>query len=135
MYQAGTLSGNPVAVTCGLKTLDILKKSDYTKLSNMSEKLMKGFAEAAKEYSIDFTYDFEGGMFGFAFSKEKLNNFDDAKNADVEMFKAFFQGMLKRGIYLAPSAFEAGFVSFAHTDADIENTIKAARETMAELKS
>ena len=135
VYQAGTLSGNPVAVTCGLKTLDILKKSDYTKLSNMSEKLMKGFAEAAKEYSIDFTYDFEGGMFGFAFSKEKLNNFDDAKNADVEMFKAFFQGMLKRGIYLAPSAFEAGFVSFAHTDADIENTIKAARETMAELKS
>ena len=99
------------------------------------EKLMTGFAEIAKELSIDFTYDFEGGMFGFAFTKDKLKNFDDAKAADVNLFKAFFTGMLKRGIYLAPSAFEAGFISFAHTDEDIENTIKAARETMLELKA
>ena len=133
VYQAGTLSGNPVAVTCGLKTLQILKDSDYSELDKKCEKLMKGFAEVAKECSLDFTYDYQGGMFGFAFSKRKLNNFDDAKAANIELFRAFFNGMLQRGVYLAPSAFEAGFLSFAHSDEDIENTIKLARETMLEL--
>ena len=96
---------------------------------------MEGFAAAAAEAGVDFQYDYEGGMFGFSFSKTPLKDFDDAKGADVELFKAFFTGMLKRGVYLAPSAFEAGFLSFEHSDEDLESTIAKARETLLELKA
>lgn len=136
VYQAGTLSGNPVAVACGIKTLEILGRQNfYENLSARSEQLVTGFKAAAEEAGVPMSVDFEGGMFGFFFSKDPVHNYDDAKRADLVAFKKFFQLMLDEGVYLAPSAFEAGFLSSAHTPADIESTVAAARKSLKQVKS
>lgn len=135
IYQAGTLSGNPIAVSSGLATLRELKDNvNFDELSRLTKKLVEGLAEAAKEFSIPFSCDCEGGMFGFFFTDARVDNFQGACKADIEIFKKFFWGMISEGVYLAPSSFEAGFVSVAHTEEDINYTLKSAKKVFASLR-
>jgi len=135
VYQAGTLSGNPIAMTAGLKTLELIsEKGFFEALEAKTTKLVSGLQRAADEIGIPFTTNQVGAMFGFFFSEEKnIRRFAQVTKGDMNRFKAFYHGMLDEGIYLAPSAFEAGFVSSAHTDQDIEQTIAAAKKVMATL--
>ena len=131
VYQAGTLSGNPLAVTCGLKTLDLIsQKSFFPDLTRRTKALVDGLKAAAKSNGLPFSADCEGGMFGFFFNDKPVRNFAEAKTSNVPMFKKFFWGMMENGVYLAPSAFEAGFVSGAHTDQDIARTLEIADRVM-----
>jgi glutamate-1-semialdehyde 2,1-aminomutase len=136
VYQAGTLSGNPVAMAAGLATLKIVSQPNfYAELTTMTEKLVNGILDAAKDAGVPMTANTVGGMFGLFFTQEKeITNFQQVVNScDAARFKKFYHGMLAEGIYLAPSAFEAGFVSKAHTDADLESTIASARKVLATL--
>ena len=134
MYQAGTLSGNPLAMVAGIKTLEILgRPGAYEYLDNITSKLINGILEAGKETGHDMCGGSISGMFGFFFTKGPVNSFEDAKNSDTEKFGRFHRGMLERGVYLAPSQFEAGFTSLAHTEEDINKTIEAARDTLKSL--
>jgi glutamate-1-semialdehyde 2,1-aminomutase len=134
MYQAGTLSGNPLAMTAGIKTLELLQKPGaYEHLEAMSKRLVAGFRQAAKETGHEFCSANISGMFGFFFCAGPVHNYEDAKKADVAKFGRFHRGMLEQGVYLAPSQFEAGFTSLAHTEADIDRTIAAAKTVMAGL--
>lgn len=129
VYQAGTLSGNPVAVTAGLKTLELIQAPDfYKKLSLQTTKLVNGLMDAAKKLNVKFSAQSVGGMFGLYFSETCPSSFEDVMASDKIAFNTFFHSMLDNGIYLGPSAFEAGFVSAAHTDADITATIVAAEK-------
>jgi len=135
VYQAGTLSGNPVAMAAGLATLKgIETPTFYSRLGEQTAKLIAGLQDAAREHSIAFTTNHVCGMFGLFFSATPISTYAEAMKCDAERFKRFFHGMLQEGIYLAPSAFEAGFVSSAHTDSDIDATIAAARRVFARLK-
>lgn len=128
VYQAGTLSGNPVAVTAGLATLKLLQAPDFhAKLTAQTKKLVDGLVAAAREAGVVFSAQSVGGMFGLYFSEKCPTSFAEVMQANKEQFNQFFHLMLDAGIYLAPSAFEAGFVSAAHTDADIALTIDAAK--------
>ena len=135
VYQAGTLSGNPVAMAAGLKNLEIISQPGFfDKLSRMTTLLLQGLQAKADEAGIPFTTNQVGGMFGLFFSKEKqVSNFVQVSACDVERFKRFFHGMLDEGVYLAPSAFEAGFVSSAHSEADMQATIEAAGKVFKAL--
>jgi glutamate-1-semialdehyde 2,1-aminomutase len=137
VYQAGTLSGNPVAMHAGLATLSKLTDDGvYERLSAVTGRLVNGLAAAADEAGIAFATAQLGGMFGFFFSDTApVTCYEQVVACDIERFKAFFHGMLDAGVYLAPSAFEAGFVSLAHTDADIDETLAAARDVMAGLRA
>lgn len=135
VYQAGTLSGNPVAVASGLATLRLIQAPGfYEKLGRQTEKLIAGLTAAAREAGIEnFCGDSVGGMFGIYCLPTQPKGFADVMKADQHLFNRFFHGMLERGVYFAPSTFEAGFVSIAHDDAVIEKTIEAARETFADI--
>ena len=134
VYQAGTLSGNPVAVTCGIKTLELLStKYSFTELAKRSRRLSHGLKERAEKHGIPLSVDSEGGMFGFMFSDKLPQSFEEASQCNIAQFKQFFRGMLSQGVYLAPSAFEAGFISFAHSEQDIEDTLTAADYVFANL--
>ena len=134
VYQAGTLSGNPLAMAAGIATLEELDKDGvYEDLNTKTEKLLNGLKTSADKAGINLTITQAGAMAGVFFNDSPVNNFDDAKKCDLKMFSAYYHGMLKRGVYLAPSQFEAIFMSSAHTDADIEKTITAAFEVMTEL--
>ncbi|HSS27613.1 MAG TPA: glutamate-1-semialdehyde 2,1-aminomutase, partial [Usitatibacter sp.] len=134
VYQAGTLSGNPVAVAAGLATLKrVLAPGFFEKLEPLTKSLVASLEGAAREAGIAFSGACVGGMFGVFFRGAPPANFAEVMQADRERFNAFFHAMLARGVYLAPSAFEAGFVSAAHTAADIETTAGAAREAFAAL--
>ena len=128
VYQAGTLSGNPLAMTAGIETLKILiEDTEFTKkITAKTSKLVEGIKSKAKAAGISVQVSQAGSMFGLFFSDKPVNNYDDAINADQEKFKKYFISMLEQGIYLAPSQFETGFMSSAHTDEDIEKTINAA---------
>jgi glutamate-1-semialdehyde 2,1-aminomutase len=129
VYQAGTLSGNPLAMTAGLATLNALQQPDfYEELSVKTQQLVSGIKGVAKTAGIPIQTDHVGSMMGVFFADAPVHNFDDAKTSNLEQFKRYFQGMRERGIYIAPSQFEAGFVSSAHSQSDIENTINTARE-------
>ena len=131
VYQAGTLSGNPVAVAAGITTLKLLSKPGfYEDLAARTRKLTEGLTAAARKHGIAFCADSEGGMFGMYFSNTVPTTLAEVSASNIEMFKVFFHAMLDEGIYLAPSAFEAGFVSIAHTAADIDNTIAAAERAL-----
>lgn len=136
VYQAGTLSGNPVAMAAGLKTLELLEEPGfYENLSAKTTKLVEGLQELADEAGIPFTTNHVGSMFGFFFTTEKkVTNFKQVMACDIPRFNKFFHGMLKRGIYLAPASYEAGFMSGAHTDEDLKDTLIAAREVFQEIK-
>ena len=135
VYQAGTLSGNPLAMTAGLTTLNTISEPGFhDKLSAKVERLTEGLKQAADEAGIPLTVQSAGAMFGLFFTEaESVSRFDQVMDCDAERFKHFFQGMLKEGVYLAPSAFEAGFVSAALSDEDIDHTIAAAKKVMATL--
>jgi glutamate-1-semialdehyde 2,1-aminomutase len=134
VYQAGTLSGNPLAMTAGIKTLELLQRPGaYEHLNEITKRLVIGLQAAATETGHDFCTSQISGMFGFFFCKGPVHNYEQAKQADVAKFGRFHRGMLEQGIYLAPSQFEAGFTSLAHTEADIDKTIAAARTVMAGL--
>jgi glutamate-1-semialdehyde 2,1-aminomutase len=135
VYQAGTLSGNPIAMTAGLATLELITTPDfYANLAKQTQKLMVGLTNSAKKAGIPFYANAIGGMFGFFFTDQtELTSEADVKRCDIPRFKEFFHGMLAEQIYLAPSAFEAGFVSSAHTDTEINRTLSAAEKVLADL--
>ena len=135
VYQAGTLSGNPVAMTAGLATLELLSEPGFhQRLGEATEVLVKGLAHAAASAGIALATNHVCGMFGFFFTEEAaVDRYSKVMACDVERFKHFFHGMLEEGVYLAPSAFEAGFLSAAHGAADLEFTIAAASRVFAKL--
>ena len=135
VYQAGTLSGNPVAMAAGLKTLELLSAEGFhAQLSAKVETLVNGMMNEAKSAGIPMTENHAGGMFGLFFTDaSKVTNFAETTACDQERFKKFFHGMLNEGVYLAPSAYEAGFVSIAHTDEDLNNSIEAAAKVFKVL--
>jgi glutamate-1-semialdehyde 2,1-aminomutase len=127
VYQAGTLSGNPVATACGLATLaEISKPGFYEDLGRKTQSLISGLQAEADKAGIDFCGDSEGGMFGFFFFKELPQNYAKVMTTDNARFNTLFHGLLDRGVYIAPALYEAGFMSAAHTDADIVETVAAA---------
>ncbi|AFY57689.1 glutamate-1-semialdehyde-2,1-aminomutase [Rivularia sp. PCC 7116] len=134
MYQAGTLSGNPLAMTAGIKTLELLQKpGTYDYLEQITKKLADGLVEIARETGHAACGGNISGMFGMFFTSGPVHNYEHAKASDTAKFGRFHRGMLEHGIYLAPSQFEAGFTSIAHTEEDIERTLQAAREVMSSL--
>jgi len=135
VYQAGTLSGNPVAMAAGLKTLELISQPGFFgAITTKVDTLVTGIREVADAAHIPMTENHVGGMFGLFFTDEaKVTDFAGTTACDQDRFKAFFHGMLEEGIYLAPSAFEAGFVSAAHTYDDLTNTIRAAERVLAKL--
>ena len=135
VYQAGTLSGNPVAMAAGLTTLNIISQDGfYETLTKQTEKLVKGLEERAAKANIPLTTNQVGAMFGFFFTEEKnITTFEQVSACDAERFKKFYHGMLEEGVYLAPSAYETGFVSSAHSDDDIAKTLDAAEKVFSIL--
>ena len=137
VYQAGTLSGNPLAMAAGLAMLEHLEadKEFFQKLSHSCIRLTKGFVEAAQNHNIALTENHIGGMFGLFFTDvKKVDTFAQVNTCNIERFKSFHQGMLAEGIYLAPSAFEAGFISASHSDNIIDKTLVAANSVFKNLK-
>ncbi len=134
MYQAGTLSGNPLAMIAGIKTLEILRQpGSYEHLDKVTSRLIAGLLEVGKETGHAMCGGSISGMFGFFFCEGPVHCFEDAKKADTAKFAKFHRGMLEQGVYLAPSQFEAGFTSLAHSEADIDRTIAAARTVLSSL--
>lgn len=134
VYQAGTLSGNPLAMTAGIKTLELLQKpGTYEYLDQITQKLTNGLLQIAQETGHASCGGHISAMFGLFFTAGPVHNYEDAKNSDTAKFGRFHRGMLERGIYLAPSQFEAGFTSCAHTEEDIEQTLAVAREVLSSL--
>ena len=134
VYQAGTLSGNPVSVAAGLKTLEIISRDGfYENLSAQLEKMVNGIEDEALRAGIDFSADSVGGMFGIYFRDSVPTNFVETSDSDIKAFNNFFHSMLDNGVHLAPSAFEAGFISAAHSDEVIEETITATRLSFKNL--
>jgi glutamate-1-semialdehyde 2,1-aminomutase len=134
VYQAGTLSGNPVAVAAGLKTLEIIQRAGfYENLTARTEQLVNGINQAAKQAGITFTADSIGGMFGFYFADHAPQNYSDMAASNIAAFKTFFHGLLERGVVLGPSAYEASFMSAAHTAELVDETIAMAAEVFAQM--
>ncbi len=134
VYQAGTLSGNPLAMTAGIKTLELLRQSgSYEHLDRVTGKLINGLLAIAKENGHQVCGGHISGMFGLFFAPGPVRNYEDAKTADLSKFSRFHRGMLEQGVYLAPSQFEAGFTSLAHTDTEIDQTLQAAKTVLANL--
>ncbi len=135
VYQAGTLSGNPVAVACGLATLKLIQAPGfYDRLGATTQALVDGLAAAARDSGVTFCADRVGGMFGVYFAASIPASYAQVTATDKERFNAFFHAMLDRGVYLAPSAFEAGFVSAAHDSVVIAETVAAARQAFGMLR-
>ena len=134
VYQAGTLSGNPVATACGLATLrEIAKPGFYETLGARTQSLVNGLSAAAAKAGVPFSADCQGGMFGFFLLPELPQNYAKVMTSDSPKFNKLFHGLLDRGVYIAPALYEAGFVSAAHTDADIAQTVQAAADVFAQL--
>ena len=135
VYQAGTLSGNPVAVAAGLKTLEIVAREGfYECLAGQTQKLMSGLKMSADQANIPFAVDSVGGMFGFYFTSAIPTSFIEVTQSNIEAFKQFFHAMLDEGVYLAPSAYEAGFTSITHDNAVVEEIIKAAQKSFQKIQ-
>jgi len=134
VYQAGTLSGNPVATACGLATLrEIARPGFWEALGARTQSLVDGLKAAAAKAGVPFSADCQGGMFGFFLLPELPQNYATVMTSDSPKFNKLFHGLLDRGVYIAPALYEAGFVSSAHTDADIAATVQAAGEIFATL--
>ena len=136
VYQAGTLSGNPLSMASGLAMLSVLEADDsfYQNLSESTEYLVNGIVAAANTNNVPMTSNNVGGMFGLFFSsEEKVTNFSQASNCDIESFKKFYKSMIRQGVYFAPSAYECGFLSAAHTKNELDQTINAALTAFSEL--
>ena len=137
VYQAGTLSGNPVAMSAGIAAISKINSDAnlYTRLEKLALKLMDGFKEAAKSAGIAIQTEVRGSMFGYFFTEHAVKNYDDALKSDTKLFAKFHQAMLRRGIYLAPSQFETGFICDAMSEADIDLAVNAAKEAFLEIKA
>ena len=137
VYQAGTLSGNPVAMSAGIAAISKINSDVnlYARLEKLAKKLMDGFKEAAKSAGITIQTEVRGSMFGYFFTDHAVKNYDDALKSDTKLFAKFHQAMLKRGIYLAPSQFETGFICDAMSEADIDLAVNAAKEAFLEIKA
>ena len=137
VYQAGTLSGNPVAMSAGIAAISKINSDVnlYARLEKLAKKLMEGFKEAAKSAGITIQTDVRGSMFGYFFTEHAVKNYDDALKSDTKLFAKFHQAMLRRGIYLAPSQFETGFICDAMSEADIDLAVNAAKEAFLEIKA
>ena len=137
VYQAGTLSGNPVAMSAGIAAISKINSDVnlYARLEKLAKKLMDGFKEAAKSAGIAIQTEVRGSMFGYFFTDHVVKNYDDALKSDTKLFAKFHQAMLKRGIYLAPSQFETGFICDAMSEADIDLAVNAAKEAFLEIKA
>ena len=134
VYQAGTLSGNPVAVAAGAKTLEIISRPGFFEcLTEQTKKLMSGLKQEADRAKIPFSVDSVGGMFGFYFSDKVPSSYEEVTKTDIERFKRFFHAMLEEGVYLAPSAYEAGFTSIAHDNGVVDQISSAARKSFQTL--
>ena len=134
VYQAGTLSGNPVAMAAGLAMLELVQAPGFhDELERRTHALCDGLEAAAHAVGVPLTTTRVGGMFGLFFTSERVDTYAQAIACNTNAFNAFFHGMLRRGVYLAPSAFEAGFMSAAHDEAVIETTLRAAREALEEV--
>jgi glutamate-1-semialdehyde 2,1-aminomutase len=134
VYQAGTLSGNPVATACGLTTLKLISQHGFFEaLGQKTQRLVTGLTQAAKDAGLEFCGDSQGGMFGFFFASELPQHYQAVMARGTDTFNRFFHLMLDQGVYLAPAMYEAGFVSAAHTEADIDQTVKAARTAFKAL--
>ncbi len=134
VYQAGTLSGNPLAVTAGITTLrKLAERGVYEKLESRAATLADGLAEATQKHGIDAWHSRIGSMLMLYFTAETVTDADGARTADIERYRQYFWGLLERGVYIAPSQFEAGFVSLAHSEEDINTTVQAATEVIANL--
>ncbi|MEB5963615.1 glutamate-1-semialdehyde 2,1-aminomutase [Comamonas testosteroni] len=134
VYQAGTLSGNPIATACGLKTLELISRPGFhAELHLKTGHLMQGLKAEANAAGIPFSVDWQGGLFGFYFLPELPTHYAQVMKTDGKVFNKFYHGMLERGHYFAPALYEAGFVSAAHSDEDIDRTIEAAREVFKTL--
>ncbi|TVQ43946.1 MAG: glutamate-1-semialdehyde-2,1-aminomutase [Gloeocapsa sp. DLM2.Bin57] len=134
MYQAGTLSGNPLAMTAGIKTLELLQKpGTYAYLEAITKQLIEGLLTVAQETGHAVTGGNISGMFGMFFTNQIVHNYEDAKTSDASKFGRFHRGMLEKGVYLAPSQFEAGFTSLAHTEEDVKQTIAVAKEVLKDI--
>jgi glutamate-1-semialdehyde 2,1-aminomutase len=136
VYQAGTLSGNPIAMAAGLATLELVQQPGFhEQLENTAQELLQGLQAIANKAQVPFTTNQVGGMFGLFFTEsDKVASFADVGNCDTERFAGFFHAMLNEGVYLAPSAYEAGFVSSAHDETAIRATLDAAEKAFASLK-
>ncbi|MBO2646531.1 glutamate-1-semialdehyde 2,1-aminomutase [Shewanella algae] len=136
VYQAGTLSGNPIAMTAGLAQLEALSEPGlYEELAAKTKRIAEGFKAAADKHGIPMAINYVGGMFGFFFTDEqKITGFEQVTKCNMEQFRAFYHGMLDEGIYLAPSAFEAGFLSMAHGEQELQATLDAADRVLARMK-
>ena len=134
VYQAGTLSGNPLAMRAGQAMFELLEAPNfYTELEAKLDHLLSGLQAAADKHGVPFKTCRLGGMFGVFFTDGATDNYEAVMACNAVHFKAFFHGMLERGIYLAPSSFEAGFISAAHTRSDLDHTIDAADEVFAQI--
>ncbi|WP_273126593.1 glutamate-1-semialdehyde 2,1-aminomutase [Metabacillus sp. HB246100] len=134
IYQAGTLSGNPLAMTAGYETLKQLTKESYTEFQRKADLLEEGLSSAAKEYEIPHTINRAGSMIGFFFTNEEVTNYEKAKTSNLDYFAHYYRSMANDGVFLPPSQFEGLFLSTAHTDEDIHYTIEAAKRAFAKLK-
>jgi len=135
VYQAGTLSGNPLAMTAGIETLRILSKENtYNKLESTGALLEEGLADAARKAGVKTRFYRAGTMFCTYFTNTDVIDYKTAKTSDTARFSRFFSAIIKKGVYIAPSQFEAGFISLAHTEKDIEKTVKAAYESLVEIR-
>lgn len=134
IYQAGTLSGNPLAMTAGLETLSQLTPDVYTEFQRKGDMLEKGISAAAAKYDIPHTFNRAGSMIGLFFTNEEVINYEGAKTSDLAFFGTYYREMAEQGIYLPPSQFEGLFLSTAHTDEDIEKTIAAAEKAFSKLR-
>ncbi|CAF1844621.1 glutamate-1-semialdehyde 2,1-aminomutase [Bacillus subtilis] len=133
IYQAGTLSGNPLAMTAGLETLKQLTPDSYKNFIKKGDRLEEGISKAAESHGIPHTFNRAGSMIGFFFTNEPVINYETAKSSDLKLFASYYKGMANEGVFLPPSQFEGLFLSTAHTDEDIENTIQAAEKVFAEI--
>lgn len=134
IYQAGTLSGNPLAMTAGYETLSQLTPETYEEFARKADRLEAGFRAAAKKYDVPITFNRAGSMIGFFFTNEQVTNYEKAKTSNLEFFAAYYREMANQGVFLPPSQFEGLFLSTAHTDEDIEKTIAAAEIAFSKLK-
>lgn len=134
IYQAGTLSGNPLAMTAGYETLSQLKPEDYTEFRKKADRLEEGLTQAAEKYDIPHCINRAGSMIGFFFTNEKVINYDVAKTSNLEYFATYYREMANEGVFLPPSQFEGIFLSTAHSEEDIEKTIQAAEKAFLKIK-
>ncbi|GIP61482.1 glutamate-1-semialdehyde 2,1-aminomutase [Virgibacillus pantothenticus] len=134
IYQAGTLSGNPLAMTAGLETLKALNESSYEAINKQVDRLVEGFTEAASKYNVPLQINRAGSMVGVFFTNEEVVNFKTAQSANLDYFAQYYRAMIEQGVFLPPSQFEGLFLSTAHTDKDIEHTIKAIHTAFASIK-